>query len=482
MMWEHKMRKLREDDGVALVAVMGAIALISIIAVSGYMMSSQALHETTRLSFEERAFQVAASGMDRELASFSEDNFTSGSATYVKSGATPDGSFQLTVGRDPVVPFMYTMTCVGTAGGRNSTVEQSFFYMDLWGMSISAGSNPGGEEFGSGAGWNGNSTVYGPLYVTGDVALNSNPDLYFGPLFVNNGSIDFGASVDFHPYTDAKYNIFASGNVSGADADCEIFNSCPSIDLPWLDDAYFDGMKEDAIAESRDNLWGPASVATVANNEVDAAGYIGTKAPGATADYKVINGPLTITGATGSFGKLTGQRDDFAFDTNTNVLYLDGVVFVDGDVTIGSGVVGYAGSGMLVATGDVTIQTGTSAGLQPIDDNGDGKANDLSTENCLGIATMGDLVIHGCTFEGVVFTNNALRLAKVGSVDAEFEGAIHSNNIISDTPQNILEMELEFNVADLPVGMAGSPTDPRGAEFASSGMVVPGTWVRRENP
>lgn len=472
------MRMARDDSGVALVAVMGAIALISIIAISGYTMSSQALFDTTRLSSESKAFQVAASGMDRELASFTEDSFTSGSSTYTKSMQTPDGTYQLTVGRDPSVPYRFTMTCVGTSGGRTSTVEQSFFYMDLWGMSVSAGSNPEGE-FGSGAGWNGNSTIYGPLYVSGDVDLNSNPDLWWGPLFISNGDVDFGAAVDFHPYTDEKYNIFAGGAVSGADSDTQVFNSCPTIDLPWLDDAYFDGMRDNAVTESKDKMFGASSVAEIANNEVDVVGgpYVGQAAPGATADYKVINGPLTITGATASFGKLAAQRDDFAFDTASNILYLDGVVFVDGDVTIGAGVAGYAGSGMLVSTGDVTIATGSS--FQPINDNGDGVANDLSVENCLGVATMGDIVIRGCTFEGVVFTNNALRLAKVGGTDAEFEGAVHSNNIISDTPQNVIEMEQEFSSSNLPVGMAGSSTDPRGAGFSSSGMVVPYSWIRR---
>ena len=170
-------------------------------------------------------------------------------------------------------------------------------------------------------------------------------------------------------------------------------------------------------------------------------------------------------------------RDDFAWDNATKRLHVNGVVFVDGDVTIGSGVKEYQGNGIIVATGDIRIDTGNS--FQPWTDNGDGKANDLSIENCLGLAATGDIYVHGCTFEGVVFSNNALILSKSGGTMGEFEGIVHANNIISDTPQNVLEMEIDFSPALLPEGMPGSSSDPRGPEFSSQGMLVPGTWIRR---
>lgn len=468
------------ESGVALVTVIGAIALISIIAMSGFAMSSQALHESSLFTNDTKAFEVAASGMDRELASFSENNFTSGSGSYDKTGSTPDGSYTLTVQRDDAVSFMYKMTCTGTSLDQTATVEQSFFYMDLWGMSVSSGSNPGASDWGSGASWNGNSTVIGPLYVSGEVTLNSNPDLYYGPLFVSDGNVTFNGAVNFHPYPSAKYNIFTDGVVVGATSDCKIYGSCPSVDLPWLDDGYFNGMRDQAIEQSSDKLLGTTGSE---NGEVPPEGmwmpttYTGTRAPGARNEYKVIDGDLNIGAYTPAFGTTAEPRDDLAFDPTTGVLYLDGSVFVDGNVTIGPGVTGYRGSGMLVATGDITVANGGS--FQPVTDDGDGVADDITTENCLGLAAGGNIILRGSLFEGVVFSNNALSLETFGNQYAEFEGAVHANYINSDTPHNTIEMEDSFSSADLPSGMPGSSSDPRGAEYASSGMLVPGTWVRR---
>ena len=80
---------VRDDRGIALVVVIGAIALVSVFAVGGFAMASQAMHSTGRLQTEELAFQVANSGMERELATFTESNFSSGQTTYQSVGLHP---------------------------------------------------------------------------------------------------------------------------------------------------------------------------------------------------------------------------------------------------------------------------------------------------------------------------------------------------------------------------------------------------------
>lgn len=478
-------RELADDSGVALVTVIGAIMLISIIATSGYWMASQSLHASEKLNYGTKAFQVASSGMDRELASFSTSNFQTGQTNYSRSGSTPDGTYQLTVGQDANVPFMYTMRSVGRARDESATVEQTFFYLDLWGMSVSAGSNPGGPV-GSGASWNGNSSIRGPLYVKGDVFMNSNAKLYYGPMFISDGSASFQGGVEFIPYPNSKYNIFSTGPVAGATSACKVYTSCPTLDLPWIDPNYFSLMEDKAELQSYDNKLGVLD--TTNSEDVDVspgqlpATYTSPKAPNASSYYKVINGDLVITAATPSFGKKDGPgvvRDDLVFDSATDTLYVNGTVFVNGNVTIGSGVRGYIGNGIIVSTGDITVSTGNGFSFQPMTDNGDGIANDLSVENCVALAAKNNVYIHGCTVEAVIFTNQTLHLAKNGSTPAEFEGAVHANNISSDTPANEIEMEVNFGNAFLPDGMPGSASDPRGAEYSSQGMVIPGTWIRR---
>ncbi len=470
-------KKLASDDGMVLVIVMIAIMLITILAVGGYSLASQSMHETARLETESRAFQVASSGMDRELSSFSETNFQGGATTYTSSGTTPDGSYTVSVGQS-TVPFMYTMVVNGTRGNEVATLKQNFFYMDLWAVNIAAGSNPSAGPFGSAGSWNGNSTIIGPLLCSGDVDFNSNVQLYGGPLFASGGSVNFRGGVDTHPPSGGTYNIFASGGVTGEDADAKVYNSCPRIDLPWLDPDYISGMEAVAAGQSTDGMRGTTSNSNAA--EVIAK----TRAAGATADYKVINGPLVITGATPSFGISGADRDDFAFDTATDTLYVEGAVFVNGDILIGSGVREYAGNGTIVASaagamdGDIVIATGGR--LEPITDDGDDVADDLTIENCLAVVAEGDVTIDSCMFEGVVFTNGGFNINRTGGFVTEFEGPVHAHAINSNDTHNILEMETDFSASYLPGGVPGSATDPRGPDFGGNGMVVPGTWSRQQ--
>ncbi len=339
----------RDDQGIAMVVVMGAIALITIFAMGGYAMASQAMHSTGRLQNEEAAFQVANSGMERELATFNESNFTSGQTTYQRAGSTPDGTYVVQVGFDPAVPYRYSLISSATASGEGAMVRQDFYFFDLWSTNISSKNNPDMGPMGSASAWNGNSTISGPFYVGGDLDVNSNVVFVGGPLFVQGNAI-VKAGTDFVPVpSGSKYPMFVRGSQSGIPSNVKVYSSCPKLELPWTDPDYNDRMLAKARAESSDNLRGTdhGDGSTPTNGEVSTTGmpttYTGTKAQNATNYYKEIDGNLTITGASASFGKVTKTAgvatnwDDFAFDTDDNTLYVDGVVFVDGDVTIGCG-------------------------------------------------------------------------------------------------------------------------------------------------
>jgi len=476
-------RSLASDDhGIALVVVIGAIALISVFAVGGFAMSSQAMHATGRLQTEELAFQVANSGMERELASFTESNFTQGQTTYQRSGSTPDGSYVVQVGFDPARPYRYSLISRGTVGPEAATVRQDFYYFDMWSTNIASENNPDMGPIGSATAWNGESTISGPFYVGGDCAFNSNVVFVGGPLFVS-GNADFNGGVNFEPVpSGSKYPVFVRGTSTGVPSNVELFSSCPKLELPWVDPEYMTAMQEKAREESSDNLRGTDHLdgSTPTNGEVATTGiptsYTGTPHANATSYYKEISGDLTITGATASFGKVTKVAgvatnwDDFAYDTDTDTLYVDGVVFVDGSVTIGAGVQNYQGSGILVSTGDVLIQTGTT--FQPV--GGDDEPDDLSSEMCLEFVG-NEITLDGGTFEGIVFANGDFNIDMFGAL----HGAVHANTINSLQPHTDLYMETNMTKAILPTGTPGSPSDPRGNNYGG-GVVIPGTWSRMQ--
>jgi len=85
---------LRDDGGFALFVAMGAIAVMTAVATAGFWLAQETLHESGRVQGENRAFQVASSGLDRELQTFSTSEFINGVLT--RTGTTPDGSYTIT--------------------------------------------------------------------------------------------------------------------------------------------------------------------------------------------------------------------------------------------------------------------------------------------------------------------------------------------------------------------------------------------------
>ena len=68
-------RLIGNDEGFVLFVVLGAIAVITAVAFGGFFLAQQSVADSRRVQTESKAFQVAASGLDRELATFSTTNF-----------------------------------------------------------------------------------------------------------------------------------------------------------------------------------------------------------------------------------------------------------------------------------------------------------------------------------------------------------------------------------------------------------------------
>lgn len=404
------LRSLRSDDqGVALITVLGIAVVITALAIGSYTIARQALFDASRVEDETEAYRAAASGLDREVATFQETQVLTG---YPKDGSTADGTYVLDV--ETIGTSRYRLVCTGTArDGSTETVAQEFYFMNLWKMNFAGTGDQslvsGGEKI------SGGSNIVGPFYMKGDLTLDSSMSVQEGPIFVYGGDIRRTANGVRFGTSSLRVDVFCDGSTASLpDGEKKVFlgnvdASVPDIQTPQVDADDLLAYATTARSESVDNNMGSLSKGMVTNYECDAtlraaSDYVNptyttiysasarTKANATNANYKFIGAAdgsiaaegegthnLVINDATPSFGWWgpvnagnsevgyttiassypagvydTNVHDDFAWDTSTNTLYIEGTVFVDGDVTINPNIL-YVGNGTIVANGEITI-------------------------------------------------------------------------------------------------------------------------------
>jgi len=408
----------RDDDGVALLTVIGVIMVMTILAIMSYNLATSALRSTVINQSEATAFQIANAGIDTVYADLTADSQTAVdrySTEPTRTITVGEGTCDITL--EPVSGIEYQCSATGyAADGTHETVTVRFYYLNLWEMFIAAGEDQ--DSLGGGA-VNGNATIDGPFFVRGDLGATGTTNFTRGPLFVTGdismtGNFTIGTETEpidvfvggTYPSTAPENNNFHAKRVS---------NSVPNITAPPLDDSFMDAAVSRAKLESIDNLQGTPEFTPSPNTEVasgtdDAATYptaldgawTRAKAPGASTFYKYVGADSgrsaigegttdLVIGGTGSWGSwendghgyVTGQWDDFAFDDVNNILYIEGTVFVDGNVTFAEDVK-YRGNGALVVNGDVTV----NGYLVPLH-------YDMSEGEVLGLICGGDMYISG---------------------------------------------------------------------------------------
>ncbi len=358
------------EEGFALVAVMGIIALLTVITVGGFSLAQQTLHEAERTKSEALAFQAASGAMDAATARVGLTGYKAADFPMVFTAAELR-SGSATVTATETVPGDIRFTSVGLArDGSRETVRVRMFVMDIYGMNIAYGS--GFNQNSSGAGkFNGNASIYGPFYTYEDLRQGDNlgnamsGGLGWGPVYIKSGTLDVksGYLVD----VGLLYVDPAQPDPKVVTAPTKVIRSVPKINIPRVDTAFLTRAYANAVTESSDNNEGDPVVRSVPNSEVTSTGnpatYTGTRAPGASTSYKVIDNDGTMNKSlaagftlspTTSFGK---PNDDFVWNHSTKVLTVWGTVFIDGPLTIPAtvGAVTYVGNGSLVANGEVTI-------------------------------------------------------------------------------------------------------------------------------
>jgi hypothetical protein len=481
-------RAFRDDDsGVAMVTVMGVIALMTIISVTAFYFASQNLKDSTRVQRQTQAFQAANSGIDQALARIQANGYRTNDYPVTGTSST-NATFTATVA--PTANSEYICTAIGTdASGQTETIKVKFFYLNMWNMNLAGGTN---NALGGGS-VKGTTSVYGPFYVRGGVALGSNSTIERGPLFIKGGDLTLSGSGSIggigaiDVYVTGAYPTPGSRGMNSR----SVSQSVPDISLPVVDLGVMQADYDSAKTESSDNVQGyPDS--GIPNRESTSgipstyqsmfAGWTRPKAPGASSYYKVIGAddvigalaggthPLTI-GGTGSWGSYYGDghytlpsHDDFCFNDTTNVLTVEGTVFIDGPLTINEAVT-YQGNGAIVCNGDITI----NGNLLPATSDSHPDA-----AHVVGLVTPGNMIVNAGdnnvkdpegvpNIAGAFFTSKDFSMTKnvlvKGSVLAGSISFAHPNQHLVTDP-------------NLPSYL------PRGMPGAGNSILTKGSWVR----
>lgn len=433
---------MKDDDGFALAAVMGAIALITAVAVAGFFLAENTLLESTRVSNENRAYQAASSALERELSVFDAQSFIAGlpsKSGYVygqNEGINGADSFVLTV--KPVGPDEYEMRSVGRSQNTTETCAVRFQAINLWDMNIS-----GDEQMGAGAGFNGNGTIIGKVFCSGDFEWTGSAGIEGGPVFVTNGQF-IKSSVGSYVGTvsDPVYGYFDQEPVVKA-GDTNFYveqrGSAPKLNIPW------------PTSEDMAN-WRKAAENYALRNLPDTLMPTHSRAG---TPYTILTGDATfgieIFGKPGGISRLEdGSIDEAASgdvyavapssNGNGKTLHINGVVYCPGTITIHKDIKYFSGRGVLVAEGGFIVDgrlVPVRYDFLPTDPpnsemytTADGKTEKLpiSTEqDCIGLVSLGNVSITGGQWVAcAVFTSGEFRAEGTAG---KFRGSIIAKSI-----------------------------------------------------
>lgn len=430
------------DDGFALAVVMGAIAVITVVAITGFAVSRNALGDAMRLSAENRAYQAASSGLELEIPAFKPDLLPTGRSEsgYVYGNyQSINGTdrYTVTVANKPGSSTQWVMKSLGQSGTATETVEVTFTYFDLWDMNISGGSGswPGMRE-----GFNGNATIIGAIYVNGRLDWTASSAIYGGPIMVagENPSVDVlnrqngGSTIGTiaNPI-DLYLDNDPTGQTDYINQTAFVKGSAPTFELPVLDS---------------DNM---SDFLSLANRVYNTDLVIGEVA----------------NGGAGNFGDPAVDK----FWYKDGVLYCDEVVYVKGKVTFANNMV-YRGKGMIVAEGSGGMGFEIQGRLVP-----DKPWETLygvtmpacGTDAILGLVSPGDIYQSGGDWvSGAIYINGDY-VSDAGGQKESFRGSIICNSINFEDTNCVLATQ---------VGLGGMIRDEM--RWLGSNIYAQGDWLR----
>lgn len=460
---------IRDDGGFALATVMGAIALITVIALGGYFIAENTLSDSVRVSNENRAYQAASSGLEQEMSVFKPENLVlgqspSGYAYGVQQTINGTDWFVVQVNDSAddstLGPDEYEMISTGGSHTTTETVRVRFQSFNLWDMNISGAEN---SQMGSGAGFQGNGRIIGKVYCNGNFDWSGNGSLESGPVFVREGTFNKQSSGSNVGFSNEPVATYFDNPPTGTSTNMytEMKGSAPKLQVPWPTAADMANWRDWAINDSAANKLGQGGVWVATDNP---AGVSRHPNSASDAQYNVFNGDLVLGGqnfgkpgevARNSDGSINEPLSGDVLAVQDNTLYINGVVYIDGTLTVNAPIDRYRGKGLLVARDGVVINTRLVPDeyYMGIGDRSPGDNILMPTTNttdCLGVATLGNVTQDVADWVALaVFASGRYEALPTG---AKFRGSIIANGIAFNQPNDWLVTQPGLS-ANLPQGM-----------------------------
>jgi hypothetical protein len=464
------------DDGWAVPIVAMIIAFITILSIGGFALSSQAVRESVVVRNESQAFQAANAGIDEVMARL--PGGITGTYTIDASKLGTGTSAVVNVVR--ASPYSYRVTSTGyTTTGASEQIMTEFTRFELYGMNVNAGNT--GDMFSSG-GFNTGSHIFGPLYTGNGITTG---EFFEGPLFA-------GGNVTGGSYSGIA-NAYVGGTGGGTIGASSLGTFPRMPPLPTLDTAKMQGYMDLAKAQSIDNLMGDTSSPIT---EVSGGTYPRTlykswskvtyphyKYYGPSAGMSAVGAGATdvlIDSTTGSFGQSgnTGY-DDFAWDSGTKMLTVNGTVFIDGDFEINmpSAVIVYQGNGTIVANGTVHLNVKSFGPREHMLSSG-GSHQNFPADKCVGFVSPTEIHLT-CAGEakdkartddeniaGAFYCPAQIKL------DGTFilAGSVITNSLVGPGSANYMQLRTSPNLKDV------APTSMPGRNDGLMGFTK---WIRK---
>jgi len=502
----QRRHRLRNDDGVAMITVIGVMMVVTVLAIGSYTLASQSLHDARRVQDQTRAFRAASAGLDIAMSTFEPGAFEA------MEGATPDGTYQVSLQEIPDGDAgEHELVSVGRgADGTTERVVQRFFYLNLWEMNFAG---TGSQSLMSGSsGMNGSSNIYGPFYIRGNLAVEANMSVQGGPLFVKDGKLTTNSGASEIGLPDKPVRVYCDGEVNVSKGSVYIEGprpSVPDITLPKLtvEDLKISATKSQG--ESLDGVMGTGDPAP-ANLELASQGgslykYFGPADVNDIAPLGQGATTLTLGGggtSSGSWGRIdppgstipaggttpypseyAGVHDDFAYLDNASgwdLLFISGTVYVDGPLVVNDDIM-YIGNGTIIANGPITLH----GRVRPYSHTtAPPTVNTVGEEMkwALGLVTPSSLTLYGK--QSNPYTGNDP--VAIRDYPFDYAGAFYTDDVVR-VPQpltsmrgSILSNKMEFSSpnTDLVTNPLLPSYLPDSLPGGGEGILVPGLWSR----
>lgn len=414
-------KNFASESGYILIATVGAIALVTLLALASYILAQATLGDAVVTADHNRAFQIAASAADYELTRF--ENFES----------LASGDYTLPSGEEYSLAYTeqngaFRITTTATYGGVQESVVAGYRSLDTANAFVSGS----GDMF-SGSGLNTKDTIIiGPMYVNaeGTVHVQSQPYFYDGLLNIVSDNPKFSGGTflmldNNGNQTSDKYPIRTSGSIpNNLGGNPERVGDPFYISPPYISGTF------------KTNLRAQADL------------------------YFATNKNIAGTGVSDAVALATGGVLDLSAGTKADPY----IIYVDGTATLGSAVQSYKGNFILYARDGIVCAgrllpadySATSSDSTVIEMkyntilNGAERIPRIRTTHCASLVSPGDITLSWdegnnsatrfsfsgvCYSEGTILFNASLR----GSIIAH-EALVPDKKTILATQPDLRDM------------------------------------------